>query len=146
MRGHGFDAALLFTAIPSLMFTFDTLHSHLALFHSKYRRTQQNSIGVTGFFSLHIYWSNTHSLLILACYLCMSASPKPCFSAFVHNRDKPNWTPAIPPHAFMKSPSCRSFRSAVQGEWSLITRSMLPSFTACHSPSCIKRLIIMHYR
>lgn len=47
----------------------------------------------------------------------------------------PYCTPDIPPQAAMKSPFSRSFKSAVQGEWSDITKSMSRDFKASHNAS-----------
>lgn len=45
----------------------------------------------------------------------------------------PNCKEEIPPHACMKLPQSRFFKSGVQGEWSDTTISMWPAFSADHS-------------
>lgn len=47
----------------------------------------------------------------------------------------PNCKEEIPPHACMKLPLSRLFKSGVQGEWSDTTISMWPAFSADHSCS-----------
>ena len=49
--------------------------------------------------------------------------------------DIPNWRPAIPPHAAIKSPFSVCFKLGVQGEWSETTIDIVPSLMAAHKAS-----------
>ncbi|CAM5383750.1 hypothetical protein SGLAM104S_03253 [Streptomyces glaucescens] len=61
-----------------------------------------------------------------------SARPWPRSRAAVHTAARLSWRPEMPPHAVAKS---SVLRSAVDGEWSVTTQSMVPSASACHSRS-----------
>ena len=63
------------------------------------------------------------------------SSGTPRRRASVHTAGSPNCRPEIPPQATWKSPAPANLRSAVEGEWSLTTRSIVPSSRPAHSTS-----------
>src|SRR6185503_14308168 len=66
-------------------------------------------------------------------HFAISFKLQPCFFAADHKTGNANCKDEIPPQAFVKFPLCISLSSGGAGEWSVATKSIIPSFNACHS-------------